>query len=640
MASKFRRVLGALVAVVLGVLAYQTFVEAQPTSSLSRFPRYTTANRPTCDTSRYGHPYFDLTLNEGFLCDGTTYQSVSGVSAAALAANNTWTGINIWNGTVSVGPAAGGVSLGVDSTYSALIAEGSTADTQEGSLEFREPAGRGAWEFSPDYDSALVVFFLQEIPADGSGGQVQQLVVTANILNGSDTLNIAHIALTNADHTGTSNIVNLLNFAAITGDANSNLNAINIGTLTGTTGAASEVEAAIKIGAGWDIDINAVTSLETGIGGTVLETLLPGVAGTGSAMFDFGTATAFATADGSDTYSGASVTLTIPNATGTSNTYNLINIAAVTGDANTNLNGINIGALTGTSGAASEVEIALQIGAGWDRGLNFLVTSNQLSFGSAVTTGDFNFIAVNPTVRFKQNDGTVFAALSGNISSAGTSTNGNYLNLGNGGTLTAMDGSDTQYGIRLQIVNANHTSTSNTLNLFETDAITGDANANLNALNIGALTGTTGAASEVETAILVGTGWDIDVNGTTSLELGATGTVQLTLNATAPAGFVQAATVAVVGASQTIAPAGSVVRVSAGAAADVTVITPASGVGYLVLLCSDANLTFTDGGDGGATNSLQLAGNFVCSEDDVLELVYVTPNDGNLQWVEVARAVN
>jgi hypothetical protein len=74
--------------------------------------------------------------------------------------------------------------------------------------------------------------------------------------------------------------------------------------------------------------------------------------------------------------------------------------------------------------------------------------------------------------------------------------------------LNAMNGSDTVTELYIDVANADHTGTGNTLNLIETIAITGDANSNLNAILIGALTGTAGAASEVETAINIGAGWD------------------------------------------------------------------------------------------------------------------------------------
>ena len=74
--------------------------------------------------------------------------------------------------------------------------------------------------------------------------------------------------------------------------------------------------------------------------------------------------------NGSDTVNGLSLEVTNVNHTGTGNTVNLITLAAITGDANSNLNGISIGALTGTTGAASEAEVAINIANGWDLGLD------------------------------------------------------------------------------------------------------------------------------------------------------------------------------------------------------------------------------------------------------------------------------
>lgn len=79
-------------------------------------------------------------------------------------------------------------------------------------------------------------------------------------------------------------------------------------------------------------------------------------------------------------------------------------------------------------------------------------------------------------------------------------------------TLLAMNGSDTVNFFDLLPENtANHTGTGNTLNLLNIAAIAGDANSNLTAINIGALTGTAGAAGEVEAAISFGTGWDFEL---------------------------------------------------------------------------------------------------------------------------------
>jgi hypothetical protein len=92
------------------------------------------------------------------------------------------------------------------------------------------------------------------------------------------------------------------------------------------------------------------------------------------------------------------------------------------------------------------------------------------------------------------------------------------------GTLGAFNGTDTFRGIYLNYTNANHTSTGNTVALIDTAAITGDANSNLYGLRIGALTGTAGAAGEVEDAIIIGAGWDADIAKSAGvLTIGGTG---------------------------------------------------------------------------------------------------------------------
>ena len=68
---------------------------------------------------------------------------------------------------------------------------------------------------------------------------------------------------------------------------------------------------------------------------------------------------------GTNVSQGLNITPTIGNASGGTNTANIINLGAVTGDAEVSLNAVNIGALTGT--AANEY--ALNIGGGWDAAL-------------------------------------------------------------------------------------------------------------------------------------------------------------------------------------------------------------------------------------------------------------------------------
>lgn len=89
------------------------------------------------------------------------------------------------------------------------------------------------------------------------------------------------------------------------------------------------------------------------------------------------------------------------------------------------------------------------------------------------------------------------------------------------GTLGIFNGSDTFRGLYLNYTNANHTGTSNTVALIDTAAISGDANSNLYGFRIGNLTGTTGAAGEVEYGISIGTGWDYGIYNSSLTYLGA-----------------------------------------------------------------------------------------------------------------------
>ncbi|HTH72626.1 MAG TPA: hypothetical protein VL737_04670, partial [Candidatus Pristimantibacillus sp.] len=65
---------------------------------------------------------------------------------------------------------------------------------------------------------------------------------------------------------------------------------------------------------------------------------------------------------GTNISQGLNIATTIGNATAGTNTANIINLGAVTGDAQVTLNAINVGALTGTGAT----ETAINIGAGWD----------------------------------------------------------------------------------------------------------------------------------------------------------------------------------------------------------------------------------------------------------------------------------
>lgn len=106
------------------------------------------------------------------------------------------------------------------------------------------------------------------------------------------------------------------------------------------------------------------------------------------------------------------------------------------------------------------------------------------------------------------------------------------------------------------------------------------------------------------------------------------------------------ATLAVVGAAQTVSPSNNFVRIGAAAGASVTTITVPGLAGGQILhfVCDDANVTFNDSDAAGAAGTINTAGaatNFVCSAEDTITFLYVgSPLAGNARWMEVARSVN
>lgn len=104
---------------------------------------------------------------------------------------------------------------------------------------------------------------------------------------------------------------------------------------------------------------------------------------------------------------------------------------------------------------------------------------------------------------------------------------------------------------------------------------------------------------------------------------------------------------AVVGAAQTVDPNASIVEISAGAAASVSIVTAPAATNHteqVTFICNGANVTFNDSDAAGAAGTIDLAGvatNFVCSGDDSLTLGYlVAPAAGNARWVQISSSVN
>lgn len=146
------------------------------------------------------------------------------------------------------------------------------------------------------------------------------LTGTLGIMDGSDTFRGIYLAYTNSAHTGASNVVTGIDIANITGQS-------------------TATETAIKVGTGWDSGLTTASPVSA--------TYINAAGGGGNAISLSGTLGIF---NGSDTFNGINIGYTNSNHTGTSNAFNAINIANITGD-------------------ADAVESALKVGTGWDYGV-------------------------------------------------------------------------------------------------------------------------------------------------------------------------------------------------------------------------------------------------------------------------------
>lgn len=216
-------------------------------------------------------------------------------------------------------------------------------------------------------------------------------------------------------------------------------------------------------------------------------------------LVNIGAGSTIANMDNSDDYSVLQIDIVNGNHTGSSNILNGIEIVAITGD-------------------AQAAENAINIGAGWDVALEIAAPATNIAIINSSHILQLGFGATHALRIRDSGSGRPFTV--NNFPDA-TSDWGDtaMIQVGTGATVAVMDGSDDYAMLEIDVVNGNHTSTGNTLNLLEFTALTGDAEANLNAILIGALTGTTGSAGERETAINIADGWDNEFyfEGTTAI---------------------------------------------------------------------------------------------------------------------------
>jgi hypothetical protein len=285
---------------------------------------------------------------------------------------------------------------------------------------------------------------------------------TLGIMNGSDSFEALDINITNADHTGTAatNTIRALDIAGMTADANA-------------------VENAIYLGAGWDADISAVTSLEIAVDDTGV-VVVKDPAG----------------ADSAATNEMVEIAGTTPIDTTGTNVHDFLTIDAAIGNSSAGTNSVVGLQIDGITGDAQVTETGVHVGSGWDYGADF---DSPVNLDGAVTSSS-----------------TIAQTLT---NSAGASANPyDYT-----ATLGIMNGSDTFEALDINITNADHTGTAatNTVRALDIAGMTADANA-------------------YESAIYLGAGWDNDVNGATSLELASDDVVVVTVKD--PAGADSAAT--------------------------------------------------------------------------------------------------
>ena len=145
--------------VTFGILAT---LEGQPTTTISRFPRFTTAGRPTCNATRLGHPYFDLTTSLAYVCDGTNYLLMSG-GGGGVGFVPTTLGSNAVNAADSIWGAT-----------NSLVFEGATADDFETSIAPTDPTADQVITFPDDtgtvalLDGSTTQIFLADLVCDGN----------------------------------------------------------------------------------------------------------------------------------------------------------------------------------------------------------------------------------------------------------------------------------------------------------------------------------------------------------------------------------------------------------------------------------------------------------------------------------------
>ncbi len=347
---------------------------------------------------------------------------------------------------------------------------------------------------------------------------------TMAVMNGADTYSWLEINFTNGGHGTGGNFVYGVNV-----------------TPSGITGSAFATEIAFNVGTGWDafltvdegVDTATFTvptltadhtytfpnatgtvALTTDIGGTtnrvskftsataqgdsnLLNEDTPGEGVSGDSLTLFGVMEIM---DGADTVNMFLVDVTNANHTGAGNILNGIEFDAITGDAEAAENAISVQDgwdtfLTVDEGVDTATFTVPTLTA--DRTYTFPDQSGTVAMAADVTSFPLSSNTQVTNSGVEMQFGGTSAAISGTtttltLEEQGSTYKINEIAAGAGGDYqqlfglqTAMNGTDSTNGLRLQFSGANHTGASNQFNAIEISGLSADVDARETALNIG-----------------------------------------------------------------------------------------------------------------------------------------------------------
>lgn len=511
-----------------GGRALLSLEQAFKTTGVLTFPNYAAAP-VVCNAANRGVYYYDTTLTDARVCGAAGWATIFGGFTVGTAAT-----LPMWNGVpddlvdssfVNAGVPAAGAGGNIMTMYETVLAMDGN-DTITGldvqitnanhagannwlygihvwatipdpqALEYG--IGIGGWDTSlfgvssvltlgseldvvsiVDFANAGAVFQFDTLAGAGASYTAAFFAPAFAIMDGADTSIGLYLAMTSADHTG--------------GPNTNNLYGINIEDIVNDD---DTVEYAIVTETGWDADIwnidddlylGSVTQIVSVLDDTLGQIFTVDSAHAAGASNDWVEIVAnVAIMDNNDTVRGLFIDIANPDHTGATNFLYGLDIDGIVGDANAS-------------------EYAINIGDGWDRDI---YSADDMYFATAAGSDDYYFYGGAAIKSFwygNPNAGQFFFT----FQSAGQLAGEGFMELGT--TLGAMNGADTDQILFIDVGNADHTGGGNTLNILEIDAITGDANSYLNAIYVGALTGTAPAVAETEYAINIQGGWDHDI---------------------------------------------------------------------------------------------------------------------------------